>query len=122
MVMRTNIRAAQRAMLNIEITIAITILAVVVLPLAYLFAREGKLLRAYYRDAVAMQILDGEMEVIAAGEWRRFAEGRQDYPVTARAATNLPPGRFVLTRTPASVRLDWLPQKGRAMHREVKAP
>jgi hypothetical protein len=122
MVMRTNIRTAQRAALNIEITIAITILAVAVLPLAYLFAHEGKLLRAYYRDAVAMQILDGEMEVIAAGEWRRFAEGRHDYPVTARAATNLPPGRFALTRTPASVRLDWVPQKGRAMHREVKAP
>jgi hypothetical protein len=114
--------ASQRGLLNLELAIAITILAVVMLPLAYMFAHEGKLLRAYYRDAVAMQILDGEMEVIAAGEWRRFAEGRHDYPVAARAAMNLPPGRFVLTRTPERVRLDWLPQKGRAMHRDVKTP
>jgi hypothetical protein len=122
MVIRTNIHSARRAMLNLEITVAISILAVAVLPLAFLFAHEGKLLRAYYRDAVAMQILDGEMEVLAAGEWHRLPEGIQNYNVTARSATNLPPGRFVVTRQAKMLRMEWLPQKGRAMRREVTLP
>ena len=120
MVTSTTIQSSKRGALNLELAIAITMLAVVMLPLAYMFVQEGKLLRAYYRDAVAMQILDGEMEIIAAGQWRQFSEGQHDYPVAARAITNLPSGRFVLTRTPDQLRLDWRPAKGRAMHREVK--
>ena len=122
MVIRTNAQAAQRAALNLEMTVAITIFAIAVLPLAFTFAREGKLLRTYYRDAVAMQILDGEMEVLAAGEWRRYAEGRQEYAVHARSATNLPPGRFMLTRAARTLRVEWLPQKGRPMQREAMLP
>ena len=122
MVIHTDARAAQRAMLNIEITVAIAILAIAVLPVAFMFAHEGKLLRAYYRNAVAMQILDGEMEVLAAGEWRKITEGTQNYEVTARSATNLPPGKFAVTRNAKTLRLDWLPQKGTPMHREVRLP
>jgi hypothetical protein len=122
MVIRNHAYSNRRAALNIEMAVAISILAVAVLPLAYLFAHEGKLLRAYYRNAVAIEILDGEMEVLAAGEWRRFADGRHDYAVTARAATNLPPGRFLLTRDTKKLRLEWLPEKGTALHREVALP
>lgn len=122
MVRRANAAVSQRGLLNIELAVAIVILGAVLLPLGYMFAQEGKLLRTYYRDAVAMEILDGEMEVLAAGEWRRFTEGRHDYPVTARASTNLPPGKFVVTRLNGQVRLEWLPVKGRAMRREVKTP
>jgi len=109
-------------MLNLELAVAMAILVVAVLPLAFMFAREGKLLRTYYRDAVAMQILDGEMEVLAAGEWRRFAEGQHTLNINARAATNLPPGKFVLTREAKTLRLEWRPEQGRAMRREVMLP
>lgn len=122
MVTRLHKQAARRAMLNIEIAVALAILIVAVLPLSFLFAHEKKLLRAYYRDAVAMQILDGEMEILAAGEWRRFTEGKHDYAVTARAATNLPPGKFTLVRNGKNLRVDWSPENGRTMHREVKLP
>jgi hypothetical protein len=122
MVIRTHARSAQRAMLNIEIAVAISILAIAVLPLAFMFAHEGKLLRAYYRNAVAMQILDGEMEVLAAGEWKRAIEGTQNYDVTARSATNLPPGKFTVTRNQKTLRLEWRPQKGTPMRREVTLP
>jgi hypothetical protein len=122
MVIRQNVRAAQRAMLNIEITVAIAILTIAVLPVAFMFAHEGKLLRAYYRNAVAMQILDGEMEVLAAGEWKKITEGMQNYEVTARSATNLPPGKFSVTRNGKTLRLEWLPQKGTPMRREVRLP
>ena len=108
--------------LNIELLVAIAILAAVVLPLGGAWYHEMKMLRTCYRDAVAMEILDGEMEVLAAGEWRGFPEGRHELKLTAQAATNLPPGHFILTREPQRLRLEWLPERGRTMAREVRLP
>ena len=108
--------------LTIELIVAIAILAAVVLPLGTAWYHEMKMLRTYYRDAVAMEILDGEMEVLAAGGWRGLAAGRHELKPTAHAATNLPPGHFILTREPERLRLEWLPQRGRKMAREIKLP
>jgi len=72
--------------------------------------------------AVAMEIVDGEMEVLAAGEWRAYPAGSHDYQVRAGALTNLPPGRFLLTIQPPKVRLEWRPQakdNGGAIMREA---
>ena len=54
-----------------------------------------------------MQIVDGEMEVLAAGAWRGFREGEQEYLVTSEAAKTLPKGRFVLQIDGQKVRLEW---------------
>jgi hypothetical protein len=83
------------------------ILAVAILPLAFSYVRETKLLRAEYFRGTAMEIVDGEMEILAAGEWRDFPEGSHPYTVHARAAANLPPGHFQLTRTGQHLRLEW---------------
>jgi hypothetical protein len=108
--------------LNFELIVAIAILAVVMLPLGGAWYHEKKLLRVYYHDAIAMEILDGEMEVLAAGDWRSFPEGRHELKPTARAATNLPPGHFILTREAKNARLEWLPERGRKMRREIQLP
>jgi hypothetical protein len=108
--------------LNFELIVAIAILAVVMLPLGGAWYHEKKLLRVYYHDAIAMEILDGEMEVLAAGDWRSFPEGRHELKPTALAATNLPPGQFILTREAKNVRLEWLPARGRKMKREINLP
>ena len=107
---------------NIELVVAIAILGVVMLPLGGAWYHETRMLRTYYRDAVAMEILDGEAEVLAAGGWRNFAEGRHELKPTANAAKNLPPGHFILTREAQRVRLEWRPERGRKMAREVKLP
>ena len=54
-----------------------------------------------------MEIVDGEMEILAAGEWQNFPEGSQSYTVHARAAASLPPGHFQLTKTGRHLRLEW---------------
>ena len=108
--------------LNFELIVAMAILAAVLLPLGGIWYQEKKLLRAHYRDAIAMEILDGEMEILAAGDWRRFPEGRQELKPTARAAVNLPPGQFLLTREAKRARLEWRPQQGRKMAREINLP
>jgi hypothetical protein len=90
-----------------EMAVAIAILAIALLPLAYGAASTAKRFRANYDRAVAMEIVDGEMEILAAGEWREFPEGAQPYTVHAGAAANLPPGQFQLTRFGNHLRLQW---------------
>lgn len=99
----------QRGSLMVELLVAMAILAGVLFPFAYSFAAERRLALSYYQRAVAMEIVDGEMEALVAGEWRAFPPGAHEYQVHAGAATNLPPGRFVLSIQPEKLRLQWLP-------------
>ncbi len=102
-------RLRQRGSLMIELLVALAILTGALLPLAYSFASERRLARAYYQRAVAIELVDGEMEALRAGQWRAFSAGTHDYQVRAGAATNLPPGRFTLSVQPGKLRLRWQP-------------
>lgn len=103
--------ANERGALMTELMIAMAILAVAVLPLAFSFAQETKFLRSCYNRAVAIEIVDGEVEVLLAGEWRAFKEGVQDYAPHALAITNLPSSKFQLTIAGQRLRLEWLPSE-----------
>ena len=110
MVMRFPGHRGKRAgSLVVELLVAMALITGVLLPLAYSLASERRLVRATYQRAVAMEIVDGEMEVLAAGSWRAFTPGIHDYSVNAGAATNLPPGRFLLRVEAGKVRLEWQP-------------
>jgi len=118
-------RRNERGVLLTELVIAIALLAMVVLPLAFGFSKEQKLCRAYYFQAIAMEIVDGEMELLKAGAWKKIPEGTGDYAIRAESATNLPPGRFRLTRKDRFVRLEWVPDKlgkGGWVVRELEVP
>ncbi|MBI3877208.1 MAG: hypothetical protein HY300_14840 [Verrucomicrobia bacterium] len=118
-------RARQRGALHADMVVAIALLMAVALPLTVSSVNEQKLLRAEYHHAVAMGIVDGEMEILAVGEWRAWTEGAHNYPVRAEAAKNLPPGRFVLTRGANTLRLEWLPEKPAhtgKIAREIRLP
>lgn len=107
----------QRGALMVELLVALALLMGVLLPLAYSFSSERRLARAYYNRAVAMEIVDGEMEALVAGQWRAYPPGTHDYKVQSVAATNLPPGRFMLKVEPGKVRLRWQPSgKDRGGH------
>ena len=94
-------------MLMADLFVAMAIFALAIMPLAFSYVRETRLLRAEYFRGVAMEIVDGEMEILVAGEWRNLPEGSQPYAVHAGAAANLPPGRFQLTKTGQHLRLEW---------------
>jgi len=109
----------------IELVVAMGILSATMLPVAYSFVQEQRLVRAYYYRAIAMEIVDGEIETLLAGEWRGFPKGQQNYRVHAGAATNLPPGQFVLTIDERRMRLEWQPKepgKGGSVTRETALP
>ncbi len=106
----------------IEAIVAIGLLAVLVTAFAVAQHTERRALLTQYHRAVAMAIVDGEMEVLAAGEWRAWSTGEHAYPVQAKAATNLPDGSFILTRAEKTLRLAWRPRRGAAIEREVTLP
>lgn len=93
----------------VELLVAMALLAGALLPLAYSFAAERRYARAVYQRAVAMEVVDGEVEALLAGEWRAFTNGTCEYAVHAASVTNLPPGRFLLTLEPQRLRLEWHP-------------
>ena len=109
MVIRPNRKLSQRGWLMAELLVAIAIFLVALMPIAYSFTAERKVARADYDRAVAMEIVDGEMEVLVAGEWRAFPVGTHPYAVNAQARTNLPDGQFTLTVESNKVRLEWQP-------------
>lgn len=101
----------QSGALMTELMIAMAILAVVLFPLAFCFAQERTFLRSCYNRAVATEIVDGEVEVLLAGEWKSFKEGAQDYAPQGLAVTNLPSSKFRLTVIGRRLRLEWLPSE-----------
>jgi hypothetical protein len=107
----------------LELVVAMSCFAVVGAGFATLAWQSARLGREYYCRAVAMEIVDGETEALAAGEWEAFGPGEHAYRVTAEAARNLPEGRFVLTVKEGAVRLEWRPadlRSGSPVAREVK--
>jgi hypothetical protein len=103
----------ERGSMMIEMMMALTLVVTILLPLGFSFVDEQHVCRVYYWRAVAMEAVDGEMEVLAAGEWRAFAEGTAPYTVHAESAKYLPPGKFTLTVHGPRLRLEWQPDKAR---------
>ena len=121
MVIQTFHSRRQRGVMIMEVIVAMTLLIVAALPLGFALNSDARLFRVTYQKAVAMEIVDGEMEILAAGQWRSFPEGTNIYPVHAAAATNLPPGQFKFSRTGNHLQLEWRanPPLGGNVTREV---
>jgi hypothetical protein len=106
-------RRRQNGSLMTEILVAMAILSVAILPLSVSFMNNQMGVRRLYYKAVAMEVIDGEMEILAAGEWHSFKHGAQPYLIDAKHARNLPRGTATLTITGNHLRLEWTPEDGR---------
>jgi len=100
-------RERQRGFLEVDLMVGLAILTLAVVPLGYSFARERQVLKMEYCRSVAGEIVDGEIEILAAGAGRELPDGTQAYTVHAQAAASLPPGHFQLTKTGNHLRLEW---------------
>lgn len=97
-----------RGSLSTEMVVAMAFMLAAILPLALALAKDQRYLKANYLHAVAMAAVDGEMEILVAGEWQAFPSGTQPYEPLKRPV-NLPPGKFDLTITGKHLRLAWNP-------------
>jgi len=98
---------AQRGFLEVDLFVALAILSLAIVPLGFSFARERQVLKIEYSRSVANEIVDGEMEILAAGAVKNISDGPQNYIVQSVAASHLPPGHFQLTKTGNHLRLEW---------------
>jgi hypothetical protein len=113
-----------RGSMMIELSVAMAILLIALIPLAYSILDEFRLARTYYQRAAAMELIDGEMEVLVAGRWRETAEGEQAFHLSGHAAENLGEGAATLHRSGKHLKLTWTPAKrhrGGAVVREAEA-
>ena len=101
----------QRGFLEVDLVVATAILAVAILPVSFAFTHERRVLRAEYYRSVAVELVDGEAEILAAGAGRDFPDGTQESPLHTPAAASLPPGIFQLTKAGGHARLEWTPAK-----------
>jgi hypothetical protein len=108
-----NSKQPERGSMMIELMMALFIAVGILLPLGFSFVDDQHMCRVYYWRAVAMEAVDGEMEVLAAGEWRDYPEGSHQYAVHAESAKYLPNGQFTLTVHGQNLRLEWRPEKMR---------
>ena len=108
-----NAKRRESGALMTEVLIGMAIFAIAVMPLAVSFMTNQITMRRLYQKAVTMEAIDGEMEILAAGEWHSFKEGTQAYPMEAARARNLPHGSATLTVMGNHLRLEWKPADGR---------
>lgn len=123
--LRPNPNAGKRGALLWELMLAMGILVAVFFPLSLGLLIEKQDLRAGYYRALAIEIVDGEMEILTAGEWHAYGEGKHAYPVRSPMATNLPPGEFQFTVEGKHLKLEWLPgpsSRGGRVTREAIVP
>lgn len=99
--------ARKSGVLMSDLLVGMALLCLAIVPLATSLTREKLALRTSYQRAVAMEIVDGEMELLIAGEWRNYTNGVCQLTPSAKAAINLPPGKFQLTVAPKHLRLEW---------------
>lgn len=93
--------------LEVDMLVGLAILSLAIVPVGFSFAHERQALRMEYIHSVANEIVDGEMELLAAGDWKNYPDGVQNYAVHAGAAADLPPGHFQLIKTGNHLRLEW---------------
>jgi len=111
-----NIRPTTRltnrlAFLQLDVAVAITVLALVFIPLSISSSGDLDLARRHYFEAVALQLIDGEMDVLLAGERRKYTTGEHRITPVGEAVQNLPEGEFVLTVQEQKLTLAWMPNK-----------
>ncbi len=97
----------QHGFLQVDLVVALAILGLAIIPVSLSFSHERQLLRAEYFHSAAMEIVDGEMEILLAGGWKTLPDGVQEYSVHSPTVSRLPAGKFHMTKTGNHLRLEW---------------
>lgn len=107
--------------LTTDAVVAMAMLVLVLIPLTMILLPQRQLAKAYYEEAVLLEILDGELEVLRAGAWRELGPGRHPYAVRAQAVQSLPEGQFTVIVEASRVRLEWQATPGQDRQRAIVA-
>jgi hypothetical protein len=101
--------ARQRGILMLDLVAGLALLSIAIVPLGFAFHREYQTLRIEYYRSVVDELVDGELEILAAGAARNLSDGTQPLVMTSNAAAGLPASHFQLTKTGSHLRVEWIP-------------
>jgi hypothetical protein len=99
----------QHGILQLDLIAALAILTIAIMPLGFSFMRERQVLRNEYHRSVITELVDGEMEILAAGAAKNLPDGSQNLAVQSQALTKVPAGQFQLTKSGNHLQLTWTP-------------
>tara|TARA_B100000029_G_scaffold500435_1_gene572192 strand:+ start:277 stop:657 length:381 start_codon:yes stop_codon:yes gene_type:complete len=99
------------AFIQLDVAVAIVILMLVFIPLTVTSSSKLDLARRHHVEAVVLQLIDGEIDVLLAGELKKYKAGEQRITPAGEAAEDLPKGEFILTLKEKQLSLAWVPVK-----------
>jgi len=86
-------------------------------PLGFAFARERHVLKIEYCRSVANEIVDGEMEILAAGAAKESARRPANLFRSRQRRQPVAAGTFSIDQNANHLRLEWTPDKKRGVKR-----
>ncbi len=99
------------AFVQLDVMVAIVILMLVFIPLTVTSSSKLDLARRHHVEAVVLQLIDGEIDVLLAGEHEKYNFGEHRITPAGEAAEDLPKGDFILTLKKKQLSLVWIPVK-----------
>lgn len=107
--------ARRRGGVLMELIVGLALLAGVLLPLTGGFVSQRRMAAQLSKRLVLTELIDGELEFIAAGRWKEFNEGTNAFVIEMPPGFVPPAGRSYLVRESDHFRLLWEPDTKTAL-------
>ena len=112
MTLRPTSRLAKHlAFIQLDLMLAVSILMLLFIPFGVTSSGKLDLARRQHFEAVALQMIDGELDVLLAGERQKYLLGEHKITPPGEAVKTLPVGEFILIVKEKQLYLAWVPEK-----------
>ncbi len=95
---------------QVDLVVAMFLMVAALMPLGMTLAKDSELYRAWSLRARAMTVVDGELEVLAAGVWKEYGPGEHEL-VPKSGAELSGYGSFRVLVDAESIQVRWIPGK-----------
>lgn len=103
-----------------DLAVALLLLTVALLPLAYSFASQRRLLQAEMDRAAVVQLVDGELELLLAGPWKKLPEGSSPVTLRTNGMARVVSGDCVVSKRGRALKIEWTPAPHSGVGRVVR--
>lgn len=103
-----------------DLAVALLLLTVALLPLAYSFASQRRLLQAEMDRAAVVQLVDGELELLLAGPWKNLPDGSSTIVLRTNGMARAVAGTCVVMKQGRALKIEWTPQAHSGVGRVVR--
>ena len=99
------------AFIQLDLMLAVSILMLLFIPFGVTSSGKLDLARRQHFEAVALQMIDGELDVLLAGERQKYPLGEHKITPPGAAVKTLPVGEYILVVKENQLSIAWVPEK-----------